>query len=128
MGWARESGATDIVEERGDAGAAKVKELTNGLGAHGSIEANRGTAHPSLLGQDRLRRQALAMAVSALPEDPPQLARHLLERHVRHLGVSRDVPSPRALHDQPVALQAPHCLSNRAPGNRTLGPAPSLEG
>jgi threonine dehydrogenase-like Zn-dependent dehydrogenase len=32
-------GATDIVEERGDAGVARVKELTNGLGAHSVIEA-----------------------------------------------------------------------------------------
>jgi threonine dehydrogenase-like Zn-dependent dehydrogenase len=36
---AREFGATDIVEERGDAGVAKIKELTNGLGAHSVIEA-----------------------------------------------------------------------------------------
>jgi threonine dehydrogenase-like Zn-dependent dehydrogenase len=32
-------GATDIVEERGDAGVAKVKELTGGLGAHSVVEA-----------------------------------------------------------------------------------------
>src|SRR4051812_14151699 len=31
---AREFGATDIVEERGDAGVAAIKELTDGLGAH----------------------------------------------------------------------------------------------
>src|SRR6266516_7598677 len=36
---AREFGATDIVAERGDAGVAKVKELTGGLGAHSVIEA-----------------------------------------------------------------------------------------
>ncbi|HZW41068.1 MAG TPA: alcohol dehydrogenase catalytic domain-containing protein, partial [Agromyces sp.] len=36
---AREFGATDIVEERGDEGVAKVKELTDGLGAHSTIEA-----------------------------------------------------------------------------------------
>src|SRR5437868_2587670 len=36
---AREYGATDIVEERGDDGVAKIKELTNGLGAHSVIEA-----------------------------------------------------------------------------------------
>ncbi|MBI2755336.1 MAG: zinc-dependent alcohol dehydrogenase family protein [Chloroflexi bacterium] len=36
---ARFYGATDIVEERGDAGVAKIKELTNGLGAHSVIEA-----------------------------------------------------------------------------------------
>ena len=36
---AREFGATDIVEERGEAGIAKVKELTDGLGAHSVVEA-----------------------------------------------------------------------------------------
>jgi threonine dehydrogenase-like Zn-dependent dehydrogenase len=36
---AREFGATDIVEERGDAGDAAIKELTNGLGAHSVVEA-----------------------------------------------------------------------------------------
>lgn len=33
---AREFGATDIVEERGDEGVARVKELTGGLGAQSS--------------------------------------------------------------------------------------------
>jgi threonine dehydrogenase-like Zn-dependent dehydrogenase len=32
-------GATDIVEERGDEGVARIRELTNGLGAHSVIEA-----------------------------------------------------------------------------------------
>lgn len=32
-------GATDIVTERGDEGVAKIKDLTNGLGAHSVIEA-----------------------------------------------------------------------------------------
>jgi len=36
---AQRFGATDIVEERGDAGVAKIKELTHGLGAHSVIEA-----------------------------------------------------------------------------------------
>jgi threonine dehydrogenase-like Zn-dependent dehydrogenase len=36
---ARGYGATDIVEERGDAGVAAIKELTNGLGAHSVVEA-----------------------------------------------------------------------------------------
>jgi threonine dehydrogenase-like Zn-dependent dehydrogenase len=34
-----EFGATDIVAERGDAGVARVKELTGGLGAHSVVEA-----------------------------------------------------------------------------------------
>jgi threonine dehydrogenase-like Zn-dependent dehydrogenase len=36
---AREFGATDIVTERGEEGAAKIKELTDGLGAHSVVEA-----------------------------------------------------------------------------------------
>lgn len=36
---AREFGATDIVADRGDAGVAKIKELSGGLGAHAVIEA-----------------------------------------------------------------------------------------
>src|SRR5687767_5201035 len=36
---AHEFGATDIVPERGEAGVARVKELTGGLGAHSVIEA-----------------------------------------------------------------------------------------
>ncbi|MBF0815461.1 IMP dehydrogenase [Microbacterium paludicola] len=36
---AREFGATDIVEERGEEGVARIKELTGGLGAHSVIEA-----------------------------------------------------------------------------------------
>ncbi|GCE08094.1 zinc-dependent alcohol dehydrogenase family protein [Dictyobacter aurantiacus] len=36
---AREFGATDIITERGEAGVEKIKELTNGLGAHSVIEA-----------------------------------------------------------------------------------------
>lgn len=36
---AEEFGATDLVEERGEDGIAKVKELTGGYGAHSTIEA-----------------------------------------------------------------------------------------
>ena len=36
---AREFGATDIVEERGDAGVERIKEMTDGLGAHSVVEA-----------------------------------------------------------------------------------------
>src|SRR5206468_969762 len=36
---ARYYGATDIVEERGEEGIAKIKELTGGLGAHSVVEA-----------------------------------------------------------------------------------------
>jgi threonine dehydrogenase-like Zn-dependent dehydrogenase len=36
---AREFGATDVVEERGEEGMSRVRELTDGLGAHSVIEA-----------------------------------------------------------------------------------------
>jgi threonine dehydrogenase-like Zn-dependent dehydrogenase len=36
---ALEFGATDIIEERGDDGAARIKDLTDGLGAQSTIEA-----------------------------------------------------------------------------------------
>jgi threonine dehydrogenase-like Zn-dependent dehydrogenase len=36
---AREYGATEVVEERGDDGVARIRELTDGLGAHSVVEA-----------------------------------------------------------------------------------------
>jgi threonine dehydrogenase-like Zn-dependent dehydrogenase len=36
---ASEFGATDVVEERGQAGVERIKELTDGLGAHSVVEA-----------------------------------------------------------------------------------------
>src|SRR4051812_44892642 len=36
---AKEYGATDVITERGDDGVARIKDLTNGLGAHSVIEA-----------------------------------------------------------------------------------------
>src|ERR671927_782155 len=36
---AREFGATDIVSERGDDGVARIKDMTDGLGAHSVVEA-----------------------------------------------------------------------------------------
>ena len=36
---AREFGATDVVEERGDEGVERIRELTDGLGAHSVVEA-----------------------------------------------------------------------------------------
>jgi NADPH:quinone reductase-like Zn-dependent oxidoreductase len=68
---AREFGATDIVTERGDAGAAAVKELTGGLGAHSVIEA---------VGTQEAMMQAIG---STRPGG-----------HVGFVGVSHDVAIP----------------------------------
>ncbi len=68
---AREFGATDIVEERGDAGVARIKELTGGLGAHSVIEA---------VGTQESMMQAIR---STRPGG-----------HVGYVGVSHDVELP----------------------------------
>ncbi|WP_334171419.1 zinc-dependent alcohol dehydrogenase family protein [Sinomonas sp.] len=68
---AREFGATDIVTERGDDGVAKVKELTDGLGAHSVIEA---------VGTQESMMQAIR---STRPGG-----------HVGYVGVSHDVELP----------------------------------
>jgi len=68
---AREFGATDIVEGRGDEGVARIKELTNGLGAHSVIEA---------VGTQESMMQAIR---STRPGG-----------HVGYVGVSHDVQLP----------------------------------
>ncbi|MFK0003535.1 zinc-dependent alcohol dehydrogenase family protein [Paenarthrobacter sp. NPDC090522] len=68
---AREFGATDIVEERGDEGVGKIKELTDGLGAHSVIEAV-GTQESMMQAIRSTRRGG----------------------HVGYVGVSHDVELP----------------------------------
>src|SRR5258706_1228439 len=50
---AREFGATDVVSERGDEAVARVRDLTNGLGAHSVLEC---------VGYDEAIRTALGIA------------------------------------------------------------------
>lgn len=68
---AREFGATHIVAERGDDGVAKIKELTDGLGADSAIEA---------VGSQESMMQAIR---STRPGG-----------HVGYVGVSHDVELP----------------------------------
>ena len=68
---ALEYGATDIVTERGDEGVARIKGLTNGLGAHSVIEA---------VGTQESIMQAIR---SARPGG-----------HVGYVGVAHDVQLP----------------------------------
>ena len=68
---AREFGATDIVEERGDEGVARIKELTGGLGAHSTIEA---------VGTQESMMQAIRATRAG--------------GHVGYVGVSHDVSLP----------------------------------
>lgn len=68
---AREFGATDIVEQRGEEGVARIKELTGGLGAHSVIEAV-GT------------QESMMQAIRATRPGG----------HVGYVGVSHDVQLP----------------------------------
>ncbi|WP_194421005.1 zinc-dependent alcohol dehydrogenase family protein [Microbacterium abyssi] len=68
---ARRFGATDIVEERGDEGVARIKELTDGLGAHSVIEA---------VGTQESMMQAIRSTRAG--------------GHVGYVGVSHDVALP----------------------------------
>jgi threonine dehydrogenase-like Zn-dependent dehydrogenase len=68
---ARQFGATDIVAERGEDGVARIKDLTNGLGAHSVIEAV-GT------------QQSMMQAIRATRPGG----------HIGYVGVSHDVQLP----------------------------------
>ncbi|MXS76289.1 IMP dehydrogenase [Microbacterium sp. CSI-V] len=90
---ARRFGATDIVEERGDEGIAKVKELTHGLGAHSVIEA---------VGTQQSMEQAVR---STRPGG-----------HIGFVGVSHDV----TLEGQELFRSAVHLHGGPAPVRRFL--------
>jgi threonine dehydrogenase-like Zn-dependent dehydrogenase len=90
---ARRFGATDIVEERGDEGIAKVKELTHGLGAHSVIEA---------VGTQQSMEQAVR---STRPGG-----------HIGFVGVSHDV----TLEGQELFRSAVHLHGGPAPVRRLL--------
>lgn len=90
---AREFGATDIVAERGDDGIAKVKDLTNGLGAHSVIEA---------VGTQDAMMQAIR---STRPGG-----------HVGYVGASHDVQ----LAGDQLFLSAVHLHGGPAPVRRFL--------
>ena len=84
---ALEFGATDIVTERGDEGVARIKDLTDGLGAHSVIEA---------VGTQESMMQAIR---STRPGG-----------HVGYVGVAHDVAAPR-----PGAVLLPRRTCTAAP-------------
>ncbi|MFC4615711.1 zinc-dependent alcohol dehydrogenase family protein [Cellulomonas algicola] len=90
---ARRFGATDVVEERGDAGVARIKELTDGLGAHSTIEA---------VGTQESMMQAIR---STRPGG-----------HVGYVGVSHDV----ALPGEELFFSGVHLHGGPAPVRRFL--------
>jgi threonine dehydrogenase-like Zn-dependent dehydrogenase len=90
---ATEFGATDIVAERGDEGVARIKELTNGLGAHSVIEAV-GT------------QESMMQAIRATRPSG----------HVGYVGVSHDVSLP----GQELFFSGVHLHGGPAPVRRFL--------
>lgn len=90
---ARRFGATDIVEERGDEGVARVKELTDGLGAHSVIEA---------VGTQASMEQAIRAARPG--------------GHVGYVGVSHDV----SLDGTELFFSGVHLHGGPAPVRRFL--------
>ncbi len=90
---ARQFGATDIVEERGDAGVARIKELTGGLGAHSTIEA---------VGTQESMMQAIRATRAG--------------GHVGYVGVSHDVQLP----GQELFRSGVHLHGGPAPVRRFL--------
>lgn len=90
---ARQFGATDIVEERGDAGVARIKELTGGLGAHSTIEA---------VGTQESMMQAIRSTRAG--------------GHVGYVGVSHDVQLP----GQELFRSGVHLHGGPAPVRRFL--------
>jgi threonine dehydrogenase-like Zn-dependent dehydrogenase len=90
---AREFGATDIVTERGDEGVARIKELTDGLGAHSVVEA---------VGTQESMMQAVR---STRPGG-----------HVGYVGVSHDVELP----GQELFFSHVHLHGGPAPVRRFL--------
>jgi threonine dehydrogenase-like Zn-dependent dehydrogenase len=77
-------GATDIVTERGDEGAARVKELTGGLGAHSVIEAV-GTQE-SMMQAVRSARPGGSVGYVGVPHRVSLPGVGLFFSHVRLLG------------------------------------------
>ncbi len=90
---ARRFGATDIVEERGDGGVDKIRELTSGLGAHSTIEAV-GT------------QESMMQAINATRAGG----------HVGYVGVSHDV----TLDDRTLFFSGVHLHGGPAPVRRFL--------
>jgi threonine dehydrogenase-like Zn-dependent dehydrogenase len=88
-----EFGATDIIQERGDEGAARLKDLTGGLGAHSTIEA---------VGTQESIMQAIR---STRPGG-----------HIGYVGVAHDVQLP----GQELFFSSVHLHGGPAPVRRFL--------
>jgi len=81
---AREFGASDVIEERGDTGVARIKELTDGLGAHSVVEAV-GTQE-SMMQAIRSTRPGGHVGYAGVPHDVELPGEELFFSHVHSHG------------------------------------------
>src|SRR3954451_9283913 len=81
---AREFGATDIVEERGDEGVERIKQLTDGVGADSVVEAV-GTQE-SMMQAIKSTRPGGSVGYVGVPHGVTLDGADLFFRHVRLLG------------------------------------------
>jgi threonine dehydrogenase-like Zn-dependent dehydrogenase len=81
---AREFGATDIVSERGDRGVARIRELTNGIGADAVLECV-GT-HESMTQAIRSGRPGASVGCVGVPHGVEFDWQELFFAHVRLFG------------------------------------------
>jgi threonine dehydrogenase-like Zn-dependent dehydrogenase len=77
---AREFGATDIVTERGDEGVARIKDLTNGIGADSALECV-GT-HESMMQALRATRPGGSVGYVGVPHGVALEGQELFFSHV----------------------------------------------
>jgi threonine dehydrogenase-like Zn-dependent dehydrogenase len=81
---AREFGATDIVTERGDGGVARIRELTNGIGADAVLECV-GT-HESMMQAIHSARPGASVGYVGVPHGVELDMQELFFAHVRLFG------------------------------------------
>ena len=118
---AREYGATDIVTERGDDGVAKIKELTDGLGAHSVIEAV-GT-HESMMQAIRSTRPGGHVGYVGVAHDVELPGEELFFSHVHLHGPPPMTLARLATHAATSRLKSSSGMRRREPLEPPKGPA-----
>ena len=108
---ATQFGATDIVEERGDDGAAHIRDLTDGLGAHSTIEAvgTRESMHQAL----RSARPGGNVSFVGIPHGVNLPIRELFDSHVALRGGTAPVAPSGTSACRTASRWAPRSCSAR---------------
>jgi hypothetical protein len=126
---AREFGATDIVTERSEEGAAKVKELTDGLGGHSVVDMVPSVCEKLVKLGTEVSMQSGAGESAGLPDssvgkvtftaDPWRLVRLLARRKVTCFAMERLARLACAGNGRHVGPSIARWLLRRAPWRHT---------